>query len=121
VRGVIVRDLALDPHLAESGFENFTDAVGELADFPDVALGNEIEEVGLAHGVNVSASSAKKINDPEEKCKRKTDNQAGDDRKIESGVASLMDDVAGQASQPERKLRTESENRTDADEHYAED
>ena len=120
LRGVIVRHFALDPHIAERGFEDFADALGELADFPDVALGNQIEKVGLAHRIIVAASSAKKADDPEEKSKHQTHNQAGHDWKVEAGIATLIDDVAGQAAQSERKLRAENEQRTDADKHDAE-
>src|SRR6266481_5618614 len=112
LRGMIVRNFALDPNVAERGLENFTDALGKLADFPDMALGNQIEKVGLAHRISVGASSAKYIDDPGEKREREAHNQAGNNRKVESCVATLVDDVAGQPAQSERKLRAKNQQRS---------
>jgi len=49
LRGAEVRNLAFDPDIAERSFEDGADLLGEFTDFPNAALGLEIEEEGLVH------------------------------------------------------------------------
>ena len=44
LRRVAIRDLTLDPNIGKSALEHVGDALGELADFPDVALRREVEK-----------------------------------------------------------------------------
>jgi hypothetical protein len=67
----------------------------------------------------VAASSAKKIDYPEENREHKTHNQAGHNRKVEGGVAPLVDDIARQPAQSEWKLRAKNQQRSGAKQHDA--
>ena len=58
--------------------------------------------------------------EPEKKRKAKAEDDAGDDGKIEGGVFAAMDDVAGEASETERKSRTEIKKCAEEDEQAAE-
>ena len=44
LRRVVIRDFAFDPHIRKRALEQIADALGQLADFPDVPLGREIEK-----------------------------------------------------------------------------
>ena len=46
---------------------------------------------------------------PEEEREAEAEDETGDDGEIESGVFASMDDVAGEASETERKSRAENE------------
>jgi len=57
---------------------------------------------------------------PEEQRNGRTEQQAGDDRKVEAGVLSAVDDVAGEAAEAEGKFSDEIKERAYDDEETAE-
>ena len=117
---MVVGNLAFHPHVAEGAFEDFADPLGELADLPDVALGHEIEEIGLAHGISVWRSSAEVVDDPEQDREREADDEARDDRKVKRRIAALIGDVAGQPPETKRKLCANDEQHARAHQDNAE-
>jgi hypothetical protein len=54
--------------------------------------------------------------EPEEQRKPKAEEEAGDDREIESGVLAAVEDIAGNAAKTQRKSSTEVEKCADEDE-----
>jgi len=59
--------------------------------------------------------------EPEEKRKAEAEDEAGDDGEIKHGVFATMDDVAGEASETERKSRAEIKKCAEKDKEAAED
>jgi hypothetical protein len=55
------------------------------------------------------------VDEPEEKAKTDAQYKTGDDREVEGRMLALMDDVAGQFSQPERKFAAEVQECADED------
>jgi hypothetical protein len=59
--------------------------------------------------------------EPIEKRKGETENEAGDDGEIESGVLAAMDDVAGETAEAEGEFTAEIEESADEDEETAQE
>ena len=54
--------------------------------------------------------------EPEEEREADAEEQAGDDREVESGVFAAMDDVAGEAAEAEGEFTAEVKKRADGGE-----
>jgi hypothetical protein len=59
------------------------------------------------------------VDEPQEKRKRDTDNEAGHDRKVERGVFTAVDDVAWEAAEAEGQLVAEIKSGSDDHEQGA--
>jgi|HubBroStandDraft_1064217.scaffolds.fasta_scaffold698493_2 hypothetical protein len=59
--------------------------------------------------------------EPEEKRKSETEDEAGNDREVKGGVLAAMDDVAGQAAEAEGKSAAEIEKSADDSEERGEE
>jgi len=64
-------------------------------------------------------SAAELVDDPENQTDEHADDQARDEREIESAVLAAMDDVARQATEAEGKFAAEVEKHTDDDKNGA--
>src|ERR1700683_2679358 len=83
----VIRYFALDPNIRKRAFDQVSNALGQLADFPHVPLWREIEERGLAHGSSGgnnsrSTKSASARGSPEGRSRPESKScRAGPDRK----------------------------------------
>ena len=66
-------------------------------------------------------STAEVREEPEEEREREAQNEAGDDREIESGVLATIDKVTGEAAKTEGEFAAEVKKRTNDDEEPSED
>ena len=66
-------------------------------------------------------SAAKVGEEPEEKREGGAEKEAGDDRKVQSGVFAAMDDVAGEMARAEREFAAKKEKSAREDEEAAEE
>ena len=104
LREARVGDFAFDPHVLEFAFEQVADAQGQLADFPDVPVGHQIES-DLTH-----ALSPEKSRQPHRQREDHAQHDARDNRKIHAAMTPLIQDVSRQAAEPQRELPSHQEN-----------
>ena len=66
-------------------------------------------------------SAAELVDDPKNQTEEHADDQARDQREVESAVLASMDDVAGQAAEAERQFAAEIQECANGDENRAKD
>jgi hypothetical protein len=75
--------------------------------------GNYISGEGVSRENLAVLLTAEVSEEPEEERKDDAENEAGNDREIESGVFAAMDDISGKFAEAERDLSAEIEKSAD--------